>query len=75
MGTTSLDVVFYGSINYVLLAGLQLAKYQTWFKKMVPAWMKVSMVTCKAKIDKAVELDKVHEQPIGALSSSFAMLF
>ena len=26
------------------------------------------MVTCKAKIDKAVELDKVHEEPIGALS-------
>ena len=38
---------------------LQMMKYQSWFKKMVPVWLKVAMDACKEKIDKAVELDKV----------------
>ncbi|KAL5473219.1 hypothetical protein EMCRGX_G027672 [Ephydatia muelleri] len=41
------------------LKGLQLTNCQRWFKKMVPMWLKVALVACKEKIDKAVEEDKI----------------
>ena len=44
---------------FCLHADLQMMKYQHWFKKMIPVWLKVAMDACKEKIDKAVKLDKV----------------
>ena len=42
----------------IFCSGLQLTNYQRWFKKMVPMWLKVALVACKEKIDKAIEEDK-----------------
>ena len=46
---------------FCLHADLQMMKYQRWFKKMVPVWLKVEIGDCKQNTDKAVGCDKVHK--------------
>ena len=46
-------------LMFCMYEDLQMMKYQSWFKKMVPVWFKVAIDKCKERIDKAVELDKV----------------
>ena len=56
-GSMCLFIHVFECIN--LCAELQLLSYQRWFKKMVQVWLRVALVRCKERIDKAVQMDQV----------------